>query len=80
MHMITTDPIDKIELRNLDEQLLMSMAHTVLLLWSDFKSISDDMLDDDDDDDDDVDNDNDDDEVGIEGLKASLSLYTIGRL
>jgi len=38
------------------------------------------MLDDDDDDDDDDDNDNDDDEVGIEGLKASLSLYTIGRL
>ena len=73
MHMITTDPIDKIELRNLDQQLLISMAHTVLLLWCDFKSISDDMLDDDDDD-------NDDDEIGIKGLKASLSLYIIGRL
>ena len=36
------------------------------------------MLDDDDDDNDD--DDNDDDEIGIKGLKASLSLYIIGRL
>jgi len=74
--MITTDPTDKIELRNLDEHLLISIAQTVLFFCKDFESISD-MLDDDGDDDDDGGGG---DENDIEVLNVSLSLYIVDRL